>query len=289
LRFLFVILFQSYCLLTHSTTNDSLKFVEQLKTFAYKEIGIELKGDLFTKNMEVDKPYLYVYVSKPNKIECPKECDNFISCNTDQVLADQKSQEFQSKGYQTFCYKTYANSSAMLNKRFFQYPKEAESFIVFHELIHNYISQLDIKIPYDFNEALCDVIGNYGTISFFKSDRMLDVTAAEVQLKHNENIYWCLNKYISKINAKPAKVISLDNSCNNMIKTILTECNLFQNDRFNFTVNNAYLLKNQYYSKNYFLLKKVLLKQKSIKDFLEIIKSVPSDSDACQKYLLKFS
>ncbi len=272
-----------------ASTNDSLQFVEQVKTFAYKEIGIELKGDLFTKSMEVDKPYLYVYVSKPDKIECPKECYNFISCNTDQELADQKSKEFQLKGYQTFCYKTYANSSAMLNKRFFQYPKEAESFIIFHELIHNYISQLEIKIPYDFNEALCDVIGNYGTVSFFKSDRILDATTAVMQLKHNENIYWCLNKYMSKINAKPTKAVSLNNSCNNMIKTILTECNLFQNDRFNFTVNNAYLLKNQYYSKNYFLLKKVLLKQKSIKDFLEIIKSVPADSDACQKYLLKFS
>ena len=250
---------------------------------------MELKCDFFTKRMEQDKPYLYVYVSLPDKVECPKGCDDLFFCNTNEELAKKKSDTLNSKGYETFCYKTYANSAAMLNKRLLSYPKEAESFIIFHELTHNYLSQLGIKIPYDFNEALCDVIGNYGTRDLYNSSPTLDKNAAKIQLDNNEKIYWCINKYISKINARPSKAKELNHQCDKMMKTLLAECNMFQNDRFNFTINNAYLLKNQYYSKNYFLLKKVLLKQKSMKDFLELIKSVPSESMECERYLLKFT
>ncbi len=289
MRFLFFILLQGSCLFSSATAFDSLKFIEKVKQFAFKEIGVHLKGDFYTKSMEMDKPYVYLYVSLPDKIKTPPGYSDLYFCNTDEMFAGRKSDSLKLKGYQTFCYKTYANSSAMLNKRFLSYPLEAESFIIFHELIHNYLSQQEIKIPYDFNEALCDVIGNYGTLDFFKTNKQLDLNAAKQQLEHNENIYWCLNKYISKINEKPGKVIVLNNQCDRMMKTILKECNTFQNDRFNFTVNNAYLLKNQYYCKNYFLLKKVLMKQKSIKDFLEIIKAVPANSEECEKYLLKFS
>jgi len=282
-HFLFIAVFQ------HCFGADSLTFTERIKKFAYHEMGTELNGDLFTKTMETDKPYIYLYISKPDKIQCPEGFGSFVYCNTDEDLAKRKSDTLCQLGYQTFCYKTYANSAAMLNQRYYMYAKESESFIVFHELMHNYIAQLELKIPYEFNEALCDVMGNYGTMHFFEANKELNLSAAKNQLDHNENIYWCLNKYIDKINANPKKAVQLNQQCDRMIKTILTECNLFQNDRFNFAVNNAYLLKNEYYCKNYFLLKKVLLKQKAIKDFLEIIKSAPASALEYQKYLLKYT
>jgi len=49
------------------------------------------------------------------------------------------------------------------------------------------------------------------------------------------------------------------------------EVNEFQNDRFNYKINNAYLLKNLFYSRYYFMMKKELGKKKSIKKFLEEI------------------
>ena len=98
-----------------------------------------------------------------------------------------------------------------------------------------------------------------------------------------------MNSFISKINNNILQADALRARCEKKIKRILKKCDTFQNDRFNYTVNNAYLLKNQYYSKYYFLLKKVFLKQKTIKAFLNIMKSLPNNTEDIVKYLLKFT
>ncbi len=272
-----------------SIKKDSLLFIQEVKNFSFKEIGVELKGDFFTKIKETEKPYIYVYTSLPYAIENPIGYESFFFCDTNTALANKKIAEYKAQGYHTFLYKTFANSEAMLNKRFFMYPKEAEVFIIFHELTHNYIAQQNLKVPYDYNEALSDLIGNYGTLNFYKANNSKEFNIAQTQMYNNERIYFCMNSYIAGINRKPRKADLLDTKCDNEIKIILKECNLFQNDRFNFTVNNAYLLKNQFYSKNYFLLKKVLQKQKTIKALLDVMKSLPENSEECEKYLLRFT
>lgn len=283
------------CTNVFPTNNDSLLFVEELKKFAFKEIGVELTGDLYTQWVKEEKPYIYLYVSLPDKVQQPVELTSpFIFFGADEIAANEKALELQLSGYHTFCYKTYANSSARLSTRLLSYPREAISFIVFHEFIHNYIEQQFVKIPYEFNEALCDVVGNYGTLKYSQSTQNVNLMATENQIRTNEKIYMCLNTIILKLNKNsykvnnPKKVLALNESCNKIIHDILKKCNAFQKDRFDFTVNNAYLLKNEYYCKNYFLLKKVLLKQKSIKDFLELMKTLPDKASDCELYLKKF-
>lgn len=269
-----------------ASNSDSLLFINNVKQFAFQQTGFFPEGDFYTKWTTEEKPYLYLYVSRADSVKQPVEFSNpFMYCGTNDVDANDKEMKQKNRSYHTFCYKTYANSAAQLNKRLLSYSPDAIAFIVFHELIHNYIDQHKLKIPYEFNEALCDVIGNYGALSYASSTQQMDMRLAQHQLKNNEDIYHCLNSTISDINRHPSKTISLNAKCTKTLNSILKTCNTFQHDRFDYPVNNAYLLKNQYYCKNYFLLKRVFLKQKSIKVFLEVIKRMPENNLECEKYL----
>jgi hypothetical protein len=283
----FPILLLSFC--AFAADNDSL-LINDLKKFFFRETGTELKGEFFTKWNESEKPYLYLYVSLPDKVERPEEMkSSFIFCKNDQDLANSEDSSYRAKGYQTFCYKTFAMSAAFLNKRFLSYTDETKSFIVFHELLHNYFSQLHVKIPYEFNEALSDVIGNYGTLKYSNDTHKLNSALVKEQININEKIYQCMNSFINKINNKPQKKIKYYRKCRKFIHSELKHATEFQNDRFNYFVNNAYLLKNMYYCRYYFLLKKVFLKQSTIKDFLDIIKQLPDNTEDGVKFLEKYS
>ncbi|MCX6256737.1 MAG: hypothetical protein NTW49_02380 [Bacteroidia bacterium] len=286
---IFLILFLQFIFNNLFAANYDSLFIEKVKAFAFREFETELTGEFYTRFSEEDNPYLYLFISLPDKIKCPREFkSDYQYIGTDEEKAKEKETELISYGYQVFCYKTYANYFSELNKRFLNYTKEAQSFIILHELTHHYIRQQDFAIPYEYEEALCDVIGNYGTIIFAQADPELDIKSAENQVKTNEKIYLSINKYISKINNNPVKALTYHTNCEKKISAILLNCNTFQKDRFDFHINNAYLLKNENYSKNYFLLKKVLNKQKSISKLFDIMKDLPKCTTDCNKYLEKF-
>lgn len=273
-----------------SSGSDSLLYIDEVKRFAYNEIGYNLNGDFFNKWTNEEKPYIYLYVSLSDSIKRPTEFNYpYIFCGTDEDQANIEETKFTQRGYHTFCYKTNANSAALLNKRLLSYSKDAIAFIIFHELTHHYLDRKNIKIPYEFNEALCDVVGNYGALNYSMSTQNLDLASVKNQIKSNEKIYKCLNEAISNINKNPKKTIVLNAKCQAAINDILKNANLFQKDRFDYHVNNAYLLKNEYYCKHYFLLKKVFLKLKTLKAFLELMKTLPENSSDCEKYLKKFT
>jgi hypothetical protein len=170
------------------------------------------------------------------------------------------------------------------------YPYEALSFIIFHELLHNYFLQQNIHIPYEFVEAACDVVGNYGTLKYAKISDKYSLTEAIKQAELNENLYHLFNYYIDSINQckQPADAKNLCNRCNISTHKLLTNANDFQKDRFDYTVNTAYLLKNINYCKEYFLLKRVILKAGSIEKFLEILRRMPPDIISCIDYLEEY-
>jgi hypothetical protein len=269
-------------------TGDSL-FFKEVKAFFFKETGTSLNADLYATWKDGDEPYYYLYVSEKDTVKTPAGLKYpFVMCSSDSE-ASQKELEFAGKGYAAFIYKSYANSAGVMNKRLMSYRNESKSFIVFHEMVHKYIEEQHLKIPYEFNEALADVIGNYGTLELSKSSKNMDKDIVEDQIKINEKIYKCINSYVKKINSHPRKVAVLNARCEKRVQSILKKGDLFQQDRFDYKVNNGYLLKNKFYSENYFLLKKVLQNQKSIKEFMELIKYLPGDIEGCKKYLNGFT
>ena len=285
------LLFYIGCLLfiaSKCSAGDTL-LVAKLRSFIYAESGLALDRDFYLKWAESDKPLAYLYVSRADSVATPDDFESsykFFGFDTDG--ARKSAQQYSAQGYQAFCYNTYANSSAKLSKRLMMYPDEAIAFVMFHEFIHNYLDQKDIRIAYEFNEALCDVVGNYEAMKYcaLVSDS-LGRKAVE-QCARNERMFVAINTAISKVNHHPRNAWRYNLHCEKRIQKELQEGHLFQRDRLDYAVNNAFLLKNEYYCKNYFLLKKVFLHQKSLPEFLEIMAHLPNDVKDYETYLLSF-
>ena len=272
---------------------DSL-FITRVKKYCSKEFGYQLKGDFYTNWKENNNPYYSLFVSAADTVQCPPDYANtkygspFIDYESEGA-ADWAGSFWRDRGYHAFVYKTYANSSTQLTPQFLDYSNEAKCFIIFHELLHNYVSQLKIKIPYEFHEALGDVVGNYCTLNFCTLFLSMDLRLVHRQIELNEKIYECLNKYIPKITKSEKNISGLNASCQKEVTELLGSGNNFQTDRFANSGNNGFLLKNMNYCKNYFLLKRVLLKQGSVFKLLEIMKSMPKTPEACVLYLESFA
>ena len=155
-----------------------------------------------------------------------------------------------------------------------------------HEFFHHYNEKSNLAIPYEFEEAIGDVIGNYGTIEFIQLYFTKDVESSIVQKNQIESIYKIINKTSDLINATSKNVRALNRKCQKRIQKVLKSGDLFQHDRFSYDVNNAFLLKNRYYSEKYFLLKKVFMHGGgTVEDFIKIVTNGPKDSGNFESYL----
>jgi hypothetical protein len=142
-----------------------------------------------------------------------------------------------------------------------------------------------MKIPAEYLEALGDILGNYGTIEFADQSIQVSKRRANAQRTRNENIYRAINKSIQKIGNDSTSVKRINLWCQRRIDRILNN-DLFQDDRFGYKVNNAFLFRYRSYSEKYFILKKALIHQKTIHRFLEALEKAPANSIDFEKYIL---
>jgi len=256
---------------------DSL-FIDSTKKFANKEFGVELSSDLYTKWAQTNNSEILLFVSLPYRVQKPTNVG---------ILDESKSkkEQYEKKGFITFEYEFYCDASTLLKERFLSFSFESISFIMFHELLHNYIIQEKINIPYELNEAACDVIGNYCTLKYINYNKRLQKDKVNKMIEVNEKTYEIMNKYIFRINQGSEDVDELCDQCNTELYPLSRTYDDFQKIRFYRAVNTAYLLKNSNYCVNYFLLKKVLLKAKNIKEFLKILRNCPENKNDYEKYL----
>lgn len=274
---LFLLFCAAHCC---ASVHDSL-FIDSVKKFFYHEAGDTLEGDFFTRYFKEERPLLYLYVSHSDKVKRPADVnDRFIFCRSDSAYFCGRAAEYKAKGYQTACYKTWGNAAALLSQHFLSYPRSDQLFVIVHELVHNYLLQHHIRIPYEFEEALCDAAGNYIRIKFFAGDKH-----SAQQVQRMEKIYAIYNDCIQQINAGAGNVSVLCSKCSKKIQPLLKHSGIFYNDRYNYPVNTAYLLKNSYYSSRYFLLRQKLAKLNGLKALLQVVKQLPADEAGCMKTL----
>lgn len=252
-----------------------------------------LNGAFYTQwKHQPYEPYHVLFISEPDTVCWPYPYSGqyppFTHCSS---VGDayQRAGLWEEKGYQFFVYKTFATSSTELNWGFLAYSNEAKSFIIAHELLHNYVHQTKMKIPYEFHEALADVVGNTCSYKMAATFLNLNLTEVEKEIGLTEKIYTCLNGFVARINKSEKRIDSLQTNCHAEIEELLKGADSFQRDRFANSGNNAFLLKNTNYSKNYFLIKRVLLRQGSVMKLLEIMKGLPADPEACALYLETFA
>jgi hypothetical protein len=269
---------------------DSL-FIAQVREFTGKQFGYSFKGKQYTRRETRSMPYLCLFVSEATKIKSPLAFGSeypFVYCKDESDSKD-KLQRWRDLGYHAYIYKPYANAACLLTDRLLSYSNEAKCFVVAHELLHNYIEEQDIDIPYDLHEALGDVVGNYISLEYCKANTSMNLQRTKEQVAWNEKIFKCLIKYIGKVNKKGKNAKRFNKQCNKEVKKLLKSANDFQKDRFDYEVNNAYLLKNSNYCLNYFLLKRVLEKQGSVYKLLEIVKMLTADKQRSMAILEKYS
>ena len=269
---------------TQSQATDST-LINGLKGFILAESGYKTREQFFNTWSEGGKPAVVVYVTSKNSVgKVGQNKSLMVGCEYDEERAKIVARRYDSLGRHTLIYKTYGTGRTELSPRFMSYSAESKSFIVLHEFIHHYTMDKNLKLPIEYHEALGDILGNYGTIDFAVQSTYVSKHRAKAQRSRNERLYRAINKSIEKINKESTQVDKVNAWCQRRIDRILKD-DLFQNDRFDYKVNNAYLFRYRSYTEKYFVLKKVLKQQKSIHGLLSIIEKAPADSKEFEKYL----
>ena len=273
--------------LSHKVQGSDSTLINGLKHYILAESGYKTRDRFFNTWSEGGKPAVVVYVTSKNSVDTfGKGKSLMIGCGYDEEYARNVARRYDSLGRHTLIYKTYGTGRTELSPRFMSYSPESKSFIVLHEFIHHYTIDKMLNLPVEYHEALGDILGNYGTIEFADRSPYVSKSRAKAQRSRNEGFYSAINKSIEKINKDSTQVDKVNAWCQRRIDRILKD-DLFQNDRFGYKVNNAYLFRYRSYTEKYFVLKKVLKQQKSIHGLLSIIEKAPTDSKEFEKYLEK--
>ena len=284
ITYTFKILIVSFLLLTKESFSQNVDtiLIKDLKNFFFKETGYELKGDFFTKWDSSD--YFILFVSPSERIDKPIEKKIYTETFNNDTLKDNPL-------YDTLFYDVPADARCKLRPEFTAYSSDGLAFIIFHELMHNFIRRKQIKIPYIFEEAICDIMGNYCTLEFAKSDPRITIKSAQQQINTNDSLYAAINRCISIIAEYPEMSAIEHSKCEERIRQLLENANEFQKFRFGYKVNNGFLLKCRNYSWNYFLFKKIFIDQFSMIDFIKTIYQLSEDcnvrSEIAEKYRLE--
>ncbi|MEW6468608.1 MAG: hypothetical protein AB1458_06770 [Bacteroidota bacterium] len=262
-----------------------VQFIHQLGQIARDELGFKIDSNFYKSWQEKDDYYYYIYCSSPDSI-CNVLKSPYEYLGTDEEKAKKKKQHYDSLNYQVMVYKTAGTSAARLNKALLSYPYETISFIVFHEAFHQHASATGRKLPYEMEEAACDILGNYITQMLEKRFSQYSRKEAKNLVSLHENLYATINKYDSMICMTKGNVpTGLYTFCYDDIQKLLKKSSQFQQDRFSYPVNNAYFVRYRYYASNYFLLKKLYVKYNDPKKFVDVMTNLSKEEPEARKIL----
>ncbi len=255
------------------TRNDAQKMamISKLTQYLRTEIKLNIPEDIYTKWDKEDKQNFLLYISAKNSIQ-EVASRPFIFFGQDHKGAIQSQKHYDSLGYSTLLYNTGAYISTDLSNSLLAFPTESLVFIVIHESMHTHLKGKNI--PYVIEEASCDLMANYASLKFFEKYYIKEISKVKKQTKLNE-------KLIRNINdgQKLAEVALLQhkdaiyNVTDKKIKNLIKRGNSLHKERFNYSVNNAFFVRYQNYTKNYFALKSKFLESKNFDDFLKFVEN----------------
>jgi hypothetical protein len=249
---------------------------DELRKYIKTTLGIELNDSFYSEWKEGYQHY--VYVSENSSIKRPENEPYFRFFGSDIEKAKEAQKELIEKGFHTMLYRTAATSAAKLYSPLATYPHHCLSFIAFHEAHHLHRKAGARKaIPYSFEEAAGDVLGNYVSLDFANSfPQLVNSESVKHQINVNESLY-------KKINATRKKIDSIKDSkhsfkkLENFIAHKLKKEDNFKKDRFLYPINNAFFIRYGYYTSNYFLLKALFIHAKSPVKFLAYLDTMPEN------------
>ena len=256
---------------------------EQLRQFIQTYLGMAINDSFYSEWKEGYQHY--VYVSENSSIKRPENEPYFWFFGSDVEKAREAQNELIARGFHTMLYRTAATSAAKIYSPLATYPNHCLSFIAFHEAHHIHRKSGERKaIPYSFEEAAGDVLGNYASVDFaHQFPNIVDIKNVQHQIKINEKLYKKINTTRKKIDAgKNAE--KAYKQLEHYIQRLLKNEDNFKKDRFLYPINNAFFIRYGYYTANYFLLKQLYQHAKSPIKFLAYLDTLPeTETEAIAK------
>lgn len=272
-----VICFQAYSQSsTDNETSSKLELIENIKGFCINDLNMELSEHFYSNWAKSEKPNYYLYVSKKDTLmSALNQQSSFISFGHDFNKAQKGKDYYDQLDYSTLIYETYGTAATQLSNHLLSYSDESIAFIAFHEATHQHIRN-KAKIPYSIVESVCDVVGNYGTLSLFSEYKKFSKRKANKQIQQIENLAFDINRLIN--NTEPGLVKS---KLTKEIQKLNKKKNKFKIERYDYEINNAYLIRNKSYTQYYFKLKNLLTLMGGLKEFIEFINNLPKNESEC--------
>lgn len=237
-------------------------------------------SDSFYRSWELFDSYMYyLYVSHPDRVEVPAGLPPFFYFGADGIRARRAAESYQAKGYQTLVYQTAGTSATRLSRALMSYSMEAIALIVFHEAMHVDIRERGIKIPIAIEEAAADVMAQYAAKAFQQDSDLIQRRELRQRIRTMERVYKAVNKATEDAQywGEEDRDLVL-NRCYKRIKRALRKASDYQEQRFNYPINTAYLLRNSYYSQYYFDLERLhRALDHDTRAFLEFVYKLPND------------
>ncbi|MFI5221415.1 MAG: hypothetical protein ACHQK8_03745 [Bacteroidia bacterium] len=258
---------------TNGKVSSKLNLIRHVRSLLVDSLKLKVGEKFYTEFASSDSVISYLYISKKDSVKKMTDGD-FISFGNHPSAAKDKADDMERKGFDAMAYFTAGSSGAMINKRLLEYDSLSLTFILIHEAIHRHKNNSKAKFPYEFEEALGDVIAN-SFCGWYSGASVKDYFAFAFR---NEEIYRVINRCIDGKLSKE--------KCEAKIKKRLKYATLFQKDRFDYKVNNAFLLRYSSYSKRYFQLREVYQRMKNPKLFIEEMMKLPADAKGCDSALV---
>jgi hypothetical protein len=228
----------------------------------------------YTNWTNSEKPNYYLYVSRKDCLTNGLQSQHPFKAFKHR-LEDAKIEKtkYDKLGYSTLIYKTYGTAATKLSKHLLSYSNESIAFIAFHEATHQHIAKHG-KTHYSIIEAACDLVGNYGALQLSNKNKGLSNSKTKKLVKEIESISLKINNLITKTTTDYSDL-------KKEINTLKKGNNKFEIERYNYDINNAYLLRNRSYTMHYFKLKKIFIQTNDLKAFLQFVTDLPNDELKC--------
>ncbi len=164
-------------------------------------------------------------------------------------------------------YRTYGSRATLLTNRVLSYPLHSFVHLATHEALHVHRAQNKRKIPYALEEALAEFIASNGIVQFCEKYATHALSAAKSYRDVTENIARAINNLVDMVHKenhfdmhshKP-----YSNLCKHIEDLVKRARNTCLRDRFEFKVNNAFLIRYRDYYKFYFLIQEIYNKRKN--------------------------
>ena len=255
--------------------STSYNLLQDVGKYAVNELDMKISPSFYTKWASNENPNIFVYVSSKDSLYSPLKSSFLAFGNITEEDTKTKSTEYYEKGYDILIYKTYGTSGTQLSNHLINYSKPSIMFIGFHEATHQHISGF-VSLPYIYIEALCDLIGTQGSLAYTKTHSIENYEITKQFVDKVES----LGKHINDcILLAQTYDINLPKSFASLKKEIsnLPTNETFLIERYDYEINNAYLIRYESYTKYYFKLRELLTLYDDFSTFWNFIKKLPND------------